>query len=97
MLEAMVPIKRKADYYTPVDTGALLESGYLEINSFRGNPRVEIGFGRGGKPFYTVYVHEILEYRHAEPTQAKFLERAVYEDLGGLRTRLVQAYRRFVE
>jgi hypothetical protein len=96
MLEAMKPIKAKAIYYCPKDTGALRSSAYLEITSFRGNPRVEIGFGRGGNPFYAIYVHEVLEHHHEAPTQAKFLERAVYEDLQGLRLRLEQGYRRLL-
>lgn len=96
MIEALEPTMERARYYTPKDTHALVESAYLEKNSFRGKPRVEIGFAKGGEPDYAAYVHEVLEFKHAAPTQAKFLERAVMEDLDGIYKRMGVAYRRFM-
>src|SRR3954471_14983203 len=58
MIEALHPTMELAVYYTPVDTGELVESAYLEEAEFRGKPRIEIGFGRGGVPHYAVIVHE---------------------------------------
>lgn len=58
--------------YVPVDTGRLKESGHIE-------------YGEDGKfrivydCLYSMWVHEIMEYRHASPTKAKFLEDAAYE------------------
>jgi hypothetical protein len=92
MLDAMKPTLELAKYYTPVDTGALVDSGYLEGTSTKSYPRVEIGFGFGGNPRYTVYVHEMVQIAHAAPTQAKFLQRAVLEDLPNIYDRLVAGY-----
>lgn len=93
MENALKPVLKKAIYYCPIDTGKLRESAFLETVKFRGNPRVEIGFGRGGKPFYAIYVHEALDHHHEAPTQAKFLTRAVFEDTAGIRQRLIEGYR----
>ncbi len=92
IMEALQPTFEKAKYYTPKDTMELVESAYLEKTGFRGKPRVEKGFAKGGSPHYAVYVHEILEYQHAEPTKAKFLEHAMNEDLQMIYKRLGQLY-----
>lgn len=95
MLEALEPTFDKALMYTPVDTGDLKGSAYLEKATFRGKPRVEMGFARGGKPNYAVYVHEI-PYNHAAPTRYKFLEQAMKEDLSSIYIRLGQLYGQFM-
>jgi hypothetical protein len=92
MLEALKPTFEKSKEYCPVDTGDLRGSGYLEITSFRGQPTVEMGYGKGGHPHYTAYVHENLEMRHEPPTQAKWLERAVNEDIGNIIDRVAEGY-----
>jgi hypothetical protein len=97
MLDALQPTKEKAEYYCPKKTGALVESSYLEITSFRGNPRVELGFAKGGEPPYAVYVHEMVEYHHAPPTRSKFLQAAVYEDLDNIFNRIAESYKSFME
>jgi hypothetical protein len=96
MINALEPTLDRAKYYCPKDTLELVNSAYLEEARFRGKPRVEIGFAKGGDPVYAIYVHEILDYKHDEPTRAKFLEYAVYEDLDGIYTRLGDGYRRFM-
>jgi len=93
-LEALEPVKLKAEYYCPKDTYALVDSSYLEVMTTGKHTRVELGFGPAGKPFYAVYVHERTDLKHEAPTQAKFLERAVLEDLDGIQMRLTRAYRR---
>ncbi len=71
------PIFDKSQQLVPVDSGALRNSGYLEeVNTARGHS-VQLGYGRRGKPFYTVIVHERTDLSHASPTQAKFLEHAI--------------------
>lgn len=97
MVEALTPTKALAEYYTPKDTHALVQSSYLEITSFKGKPRVELGFAKAGKPHYGAYVHERMDVAHAAPTSAKFLERALKEDLTGIRDRLAQGYKRLME
>lgn len=95
MLEALQPTFQKALEYTPVLTGELRASGYLEKAGFRGKPRVEMGFARGGNPRYAIYVHEI-PYSHEPPTQWKFLQKALMEDLDGIYQRLGEGYRTFM-
>lgn len=99
MLEALEPTFEKSQMYCPVETGKLKNSGYLEVNAFRGNPRVEIGYGFGGSPKnkmgkpYTAYVHEMLELKHEPPTRAKWLQAAVMEDLDLIMERLSIGYK----
>lgn len=86
LYEAMLPTFEKAKLYTPKKDGDLVASGYLEKRTFRGNSIVEIGFGKGNKPFYAIWVHEKLEDRHAPPTRAKYLQSALEEDEGQIRS-----------
>lgn len=73
--EEMREMKRR----TPVDTGTLRSSGFVE------NPkwveahtlRVELGFG-GPAESYAIYVHEDLEAFH-RVGEAKFVERPLNE------------------
>lgn len=88
MLAALEPTFDKSQELVPVDTGDLKDSGYLEVEAFRGNVRVEMGYGRNNFPDYAIFVHENLEARHAAPTQAKFLEQPVNEDYYAIIQRL---------
>lgn len=96
MKDALQPTFDKSQTYVPFRGGTLKNSGYLEIVEYRGSPKVEMGYGAGGRPDYTVYVHEMVEIPHAAPTQAKFLERAVNEDMGDLIDRLAASYKNFM-
>lgn len=96
MLNALQPTKDLADYYCPMDTGALRGSGYLEVVSFRGKPRVEIGYGKGGKPEYASFVHEDTTQFHKAPTRSKWLQAAIMEDLPNIQSRLEEGYRQFM-
>jgi hypothetical protein len=63
----------------PIDTGALRRSGRVEACVVTPDEvRCQVAYG-GGAVDYAVYVHEILHYRHAPPTQAKFLEQPALE------------------
>jgi hypothetical protein len=93
LYEALVPTFGKSQEYCPIDTGALRESGYLEITEFRRRPRVEIGYGVGGDPDYAAKVHENMEYRHKAPTRAKWLQVALEEDEEAIQMRIIQALR----
>jgi len=97
MLEALQPTYDKAAEYCPKDTLELVNSEYLEVTSFRGKPRVELGFARGGSPPYAVYVHEMIDYKHESPTRSKFLQAAVMEDLDGIMERLGAGYKAFLD
>lgn len=96
MYDALQPTFEKAKVYTPKDTMALVDSAYFVKTGTDKKPRVEMGFARGGKPYYAVYVHEILSYKHAPPTRAKFLEVAVKEDYSEMYHRLGRNYYRFM-
>jgi hypothetical protein len=78
-IEALEETLGKAIEYTPVKDGTLRDSAYLEAETHRGGVVIAIGFGRGGRPDYAVYVHE-LPYQHEAPTRSKFLEAALDED-----------------
>lgn len=93
MLGVLQPTKAKADLYCPKDTHALVNSGYLEVTSFRGNPRVELGYARGGNPTYGVVVHENMSFKHKEPTRAKWLQVAMFEDLPQMYSTLGATYK----
>lgn len=91
---ALEPTFKKArDVYCPKDTGALRASGFLEIVDYRGNPRVDIGFGRGGNPHYAPIVHEDMDMHHKSPTRSKFLQAAMLEDTKKIEVRLAEGYR----
>lgn len=93
LYEALGPTFEKSQEYCPVDTGALVESGYLEITEFRKRSRVEIGYGLGGSPEYTAKVHENMEYKHEAPTRAKWLQIALEEDAEEIQMRIINAMR----
>lgn len=95
MIEALEPTFGKAIGYTPVKDGDLVNSAYLEVESQRGRHVAVIGFGRGGKPDYAIYVHE-MPYAHAAPTRSKFLESALDEDFGLIRRNLINGLREAV-
>ncbi len=78
---AVRPIFDESQRLVPVDTGALKASGFLRSSQTTRGARVFLGYGKGGHPDYTVFVHERLNVRHAAPTQAKFLEAAILSNL----------------
>lgn len=94
MVEALKPTFDLSQTYTPKLTGTLRESGYIEVTRRGKMPRVEIGYGKHGKPVYAAIVHEKVEYRHNPPTRSKFLEAAMNETAGELRNRLILQYKR---
>lgn len=79
LLEALRPTMELSLTYVPKKTGELAGSAYLELAPFRNGARVEMGYGRDGKPDYAIYVHEV-PYKHESPTTYKFLQRAIDED-----------------
>lgn len=94
--DAMEPTFEKSKVYCPKNTGALVNSGYLEVTQRGKSPYVEIGYGKGGKPRYTPYVHEMTGQYHEHPTRSKWLEAAVNEDLFDIFDRVTEGYRVFM-
>lgn len=90
LAEALEPTLVLSEKYCPKDTHTLVNSAYLEVELFRGNPRVEIGYARAGDPHYAIIVHEDPSKTHEPPTRYKFLEAAIDEDWGGVTLRIAQ-------
>ncbi len=90
---ALRPTFEKSQKYVPVDTGDLKKSGFLEVRKTdRGIVKAEIGYGKGGKPPYAVFVHERTDLKHKSPTRAKFLQAALEEDFHQIQKRLVNGF-----
>lgn len=97
LYNALIPTFQKSQYYCPILTGALRESGYLEVTNFRGSPRVEMGYAKGGNPWYAILVHENPEPYHKPPTQSHWLQTAMLEDLDAMQERIQRLYREAME
>jgi HK97 gp10 family phage protein len=74
-------ILRKSQEYVPVETGELKASGHVEKEGKGLGAKSRVVYGGDPAP-YALYVHEDLEKKHAPPTCAKFLTRAVRETRG---------------
>lgn len=96
VIEVLQPTFDKSQEYCPHKTGDLRDSGYLESVGYRGQPRVEMGYARGGIPRYAVLVHEMVEVPHAAPTRSKFLEAAINEDFNSIIDNVQVAYMKFM-
>lgn len=92
LIEVLEPTFELSQEYCPVKTGDLKESGFLEVSSTGKKPSVVMGYGKGGYPAYAIYVHEMVYYRHEEPTSAKFLLRAIEEDSSNIQNRIVEKF-----
>lgn len=73
----------------PVDTGRLKASAFIETRKTARGAEAFLGYGKAGDPPYAGIVHERMDFYHQPPTQAKFLEEAVF--------RRIQDFRRRVE
>jgi hypothetical protein len=91
--EALQPTFDRSQIIVPKKTGALKDSGYLEVRTFRGKVVAEMGYGKGGKPHYAIIQHENLEYHHDPPARAKFLEGPLLEDADEIRRRCIALYK----
>ncbi len=96
LLEVLTPTFAKSAIYCPKRTHRLVQSGYLEVAETANGVTAEMGYGRGGNPFYAVYVHENTAMFHAAPTRSKFLQAAIEEDADEIPARIAQAYKESV-
>ena len=80
LMDTLEPTFVKSQTYCPFVTGALRESGYLEVRQEGKRTEIEMGYGRNDQPPYAIYVHEIPA-QHEEPTRDKFLQAAIEEDM----------------
>lgn len=95
LLETLDPILLRAQELCPVATGALKNSGYLEVvpTGAGGVISAEIGFAREGEPPYAIFVHEDLTKHHVPPTQAKFLQAAIDEIMPNILDQIGRKYK----
>ncbi len=84
------PMFDESQRLVPKDTLALMHSGFLEVRKTASGAEASMGYGRGGRPFYTGFVHERLDVFHQAPTQAKFLEAAINKHMGRFLPRVKQ-------
>lgn len=84
------PIYDKSQVYVPVKTGDLKVSGFVDSGVTSRGARVVVSYGKGGKPEYAVFVHEMVDFQHDAPTQAKFLEYAVDEHINEVAPRVAK-------
>jgi len=81
ILEEATNIFNKSQILVPVDTGALRGSGGVSAPIYSsGGVAVDVFYG-GPAASYALIVHEIQEYYHNPPTQAKYLEQPFMEAL----------------
>ena len=72
-------IIREAKVLTPVDTGVLKGSAFVNLPDVSGSEvSVTLGYGQAASAYAEVQ-HEELSYYHKPPTQAKFLEQPFME------------------
>lgn len=90
---AVQPISDESQRLVPYDTGALHDSHYLEVHRTQLGISLNIGYAKGGNPFYALIVHERLDVPHEAPTTAKFLEIAVLEHQDEILPRYVEFVR----
>jgi hypothetical protein len=91
--QMLQPVFDRSQELVPVKTGILKASGYIEVRRRHGTVVGEVGYGKGGRPPYAVFVHENLDVHHAPPTQAKFLEQAANEHAVGMLDQAGDVYR----
>lgn len=78
----------KTEEKVPVATGALKGTGRIEEGDKPNSWRIKYGDSPeedDSAVDYAAAVHEILEHRHAEPTQVKFVEEPLKESVEDFR------------
>lgn len=90
LVEALEPTMELSDHYAPKDTMKMVNSRYNEVRRRGGSYRAEVGYNKDGSAPYTIFVHEMPQFYHAPPTQSKFLQRALDEDMPEIIGRLAK-------
>lgn len=96
LYNAMVPAYNRSRLYCPKDTKLLVNSSVLATTvagERGGQATVSLSYGAGGAVWYAIYTHEMISYKHAAPTRAKFLESAIREQMSQIRTDLYKGAR----
>ena len=88
--KAALVVFERSQELVPRDTNALWKSGFVEtVRGEKENlkaptgigPVFIIGYDKNNEAPHAVFVHEILENQHKPPTQAKFLQTALHENM----------------
>ena len=78
--DAMTPVFNKSQVYVPKKTGALMDSGELNVYPLAGDvASAEIVYGNE-EAWYAALIHEAVWLNHAAPTRAKYLQNAMEEE-----------------
>lgn len=76
---ALQPAFDRSQEYVPRDTGALAESGVLEVDdSDPARAEATITYGNA-ETWYAALVHELTNLNHEYPTRSKYLQAALEE------------------
>ncbi len=81
LLQAAHIIKKKADYYCPVEFGNMKATGHVAVEGKGFGAKAFVIYGGPSAP-YTLYVHENYFARHDAPTCAGWVTRATRESAG---------------
>ena len=93
LMAALDPIYEESQRLVPVDTGDLKASGYVDARQTPKGAIAEVGYGPAGDPFYTVFTHENPVFYHEAPTQYKFLQQPLEEQMDQLLPRVQEMLR----
>lgn len=79
--DALQPAFNKSQVYVPKKTGALMESGQLNVFPSDGETvEAEIVYG-SDEAWYAALIHESVWLNHVSPTRSKYLQAAMEEEL----------------
>lgn len=93
LLYAVRPIYDESQRLVPVKTGRLKRSGFLEARVTTKGATAVVGYAKGGNPHYAAMQHERMDFRHAEPTQAKYLQEPAMKHIPNIPNRYAEFIR----
>lgn len=89
---ALQPTFEISQERVPYLTGALHDSGYLDVGQEGYKTVVHIGYAEDGDPEYAAFVHEDPIAYHKPPTSYKFLQGPLEEDSENIKRRIEQGF-----
>lgn len=99
--EAVEDVFEETQRVVPRDTNALANSGRIE---HRGPGQYSIWYGDSAVDSddpsvvdYAAAVHEILEHKHAPPTQAKYVESPLFASIPEMKITIAKHFKRHVK
>lgn len=93
LYNALLPVFNRSQVYVPKKTGALMDSGRLDVFPAGPGGKTTASITYGGKDApYAAIVHEGTWMNHAAPTRSKFLQAALEEELDAVMSSLIVDY-----